>query len=277
LRGILLFGVNSAGKSTLMKSIGISILLAQIGYPVPAEYFEYYPYKSIFTRICGNDDILKGLSSFMVEILELNSILKRNNGNTLVIADELCRGTEVDSALYIVATMIEKLSKNNCSFITASHLHGLKNFDNIKKLENVKPYHLKVEYSDEKLIYNRKLSKGYGSNCYGIEVAKYIFEDKEIVKRIYEVSNSFEEMKMSRYNRELVLEKCEVCGSKEKLETHHIVFQKDFINGVNKNKYHIIKNDVSNLVVLCQYCHDEVDRKNIEIRGWNNNRLDYNL
>lgn len=277
LRGMLLFGVNSAGKSTLMKSVGISILLAQIGYPVPAKKFEYYPYKSIFTRICGNDDILKGLSSFMVEILELNSILKRNNKNTLVIADELCRGTEVDSALYIVATMIESLSKNNCSFITASHLHGLKNIPIINQLSNVKPYHLKVEYKDNNLIYNRKLSEGFGSECYGIEVAKYILEDKEIVNRIYEISNTFEEMKTSKYNSEIVLEKCSICNSKKNLETHHIVFQKDFIDGKHKKKLHLIKNDKSNLVVLCQKCHDEVDRNNIKIKGWKNNELQYKI
>jgi len=273
MRGMMLFGVNSAGKSTLMKSVGISILLAQIGYPVPSSKFEYYPYQSIFTRIVGNDDILKGLSSFMVEMLELNSILKRNNKNTLVIADELCRGTEVESAMYIVVSMIESLSKNNCSFITASHLHGLKKFDTINKLNNVKPYHLQVEYKDNKLIYNRKLREGYGSNCYGIEVAKYILEDNNIVERIYEISKQFEEMKTSRYNSEIVLEKCQICGCKKNLETHHIVFQKDFIENKHKKKLHLLKNDKSNLVVLCSKCHDEVDRNNIKIKGWKGGKL----
>lgn len=275
LRGILLFGVNSAGKSTLMKSIGISVLLAQIGYPVPATKFTYYPYQSIFTRISGNDDIMKGLSSFMVEIMELNSILKRNNKNTLVIADELCRGTEVESALYIVATMIEKLAQNNCSFITASHLHGLKTFKNIKKIEKVKPYHLKVEYKDNKLIYNRKLLPGYGSSYYGIEIAKYIFEDNKLIDRIYEISNHFEEIKSSKYNSEIIMENCEICKSKDNLETHHIVFQKDFIKNKHKTKFHLIKNNKCNLVTLCQSCHDEVDRNNINIKGWKNNKLIY--
>lgn len=275
MRGMMLFGVNSAGKSTLMKSVGIAILLAQIGYPIPAKKFEFYPYSSIFTRISGNDDILKGLSSFMVEILELNSILKRNNKNTLVIADELCRGTEVESALYIVATMIESLSKNNCSFITASHLHGLKNFSNINNLPNVKPFHLNVEYKNNNLIYNRKLTEGYGNKCYGIEVAKFILEDQEIVNRIYQISNSFENMKASKYNKEIIMEKCEICSHKENLETHHIVFQKDFVNGKCKKKFHLVKNDNSNLVVLCQKCHDEVDRNNIKIKGWKGSKLQY--
>ncbi|ADO67520.1 putative DNA mismatch repair protein MutS [Cafeteria roenbergensis virus] len=273
IRGVMLFGVNSAGKSTLMKSVGISVLLAQIGYPVPAAKFEFYPYQSIFTRIVGNDDILKGLSSFMVEMIELNSILKRNNKNTLVIADELCRGTEVESAMYIVTTMIEALSKNNCSFITASHLHGLKNFNVINNLQNVKPFHLKVEYKNNNLIYDRKLCEGYGSNCYGIEVAKYILEDQNIVNRIYEISNQFEEMKMSKYNSEIVLEKCQICESKQQLETHHIIFQKDFNDGKHKKKLHLIKNNKSNLVVLCSKCHDEVDRNNIKIEGWKNSKL----
>ena len=125
--GILLYGINSSGKSTLMKSIGLNVILAQIGYYVAAESFELNPYKSLFTRISGNDNLHRGLSSFMVEMIELTSILKRNNQNTLMIGDEICRGTDLKSSEIIVTYMLQTLSEAKTSFITATHLHDLTN------------------------------------------------------------------------------------------------------------------------------------------------------
>ena len=130
--GILLFGLNSAGKSSLQKSIGIAIIMAQMGYPVASKYFEFSPYQNLFTRISANDNIFKGLSSFALEISELRAIIKRSNENTLVIADEVCKGTEHKSSLIIVMTMLEILSKRKTSFITATHLHDLVNIERIK-------------------------------------------------------------------------------------------------------------------------------------------------
>ena len=137
LNGILLYGVNSSGKSSLMKAIGISIIIAQIGYFVPADSFKYKPYESLITRISGNDNIFKGLSSYTLELYEIKNILKRINNKTLVIADEVCKGTEHNSALIIVMTLLETLNNNKSSFITATHLHELINFDRIKKLEKL--------------------------------------------------------------------------------------------------------------------------------------------
>uniref|UniRef100_A0A6C0EEL0 DNA mismatch repair proteins mutS family domain-containing protein n=1 Tax=viral metagenome TaxID=1070528 RepID=A0A6C0EEL0_9ZZZZ len=76
-----------------MKSIGLNIILAQIGYFTASTSFEYFPYNSLFTRIVGTDNLFKGQSSFMVELTELMAILKRNNSNTLIIGDEICKGT----------------------------------------------------------------------------------------------------------------------------------------------------------------------------------------
>lgn len=274
LKGIVLYGVNSSGKSTLMKSIGINIILAQIGYPVSAEKFVYSPYYSIFTRILGNDNIYSGLSSFMVEMIELNAILNRNNKNTLVIADELCRGTEIDSANVIVVYMLEQLAKNNASFISASHLHQIMSFDSIKKLDTIKAYHLSVKYHKNNLIYNRELKEGQGNDFYGLEIAKYIIEDENFSNRTLELTNKLESLKTSKYNSKLVLEKCELCDSKDTLETHHIVFQKEFNKKlVNKNKFHLVKNDLNNLVCLCQKCHDDIDRNKIKIKKWVNNHI----
>ena len=87
--GMLLYGINAIGKSSLIKSIGICIIMAQTGFFVPCSKLLFKPYHHIFTRIVGNDNIFKGLSTFAVEMLELNNILKFCNENTLILGDEL--------------------------------------------------------------------------------------------------------------------------------------------------------------------------------------------
>jgi len=272
LNGILLYGINSSGKSTLMKSVGLNIILAQIGYYVAAKEFTYYPYNSIFTRICGNDDIYRGLSSFMVEMIELMSILKRNDKNTLVIGDEICRGTEEKSANIIVAYMLETLEKSKTSFITATHLHKIADLPCVKTLKTVKPFHLEVSYDDmnESIIYQRNLKEGQGDKFYGLQVAKYLMRDRDFNNRTSEIMQEFDDTcKKSRYNSDLVLDECYFCQSTEKLECHHINWQKDFDeNNINKEHPHIMKNKCYNLLVVCMKCHDMIDRNDINVKGW---------
>ena len=279
--GILLFGLNSAGKSSLQKSIGIAIIMAQMGYPVSAKSFSYSPYENLFTRISSNDNIFKGLSSFALEISELRAILKRSNANTLVIADEVCRGTEHKSSLIIVLTMLEILSNKKASFITATHLHDIIKIERLANISNIKMYHIHVEYNESTntIIYDRKLSSGSGDNFYGLNVAKYLIADKyfmklanEIKKEVFEIADLVPD-KLSNYNNLVYMDKCHICDKQPKkteipLETHHIIFQKDFKNGLNNNRFHIQKNHKSNLVVLCSNCHDMIDNKKINIIEW---------
>jgi DNA mismatch repair protein MutS len=286
--GILLFGLNSAGKSSLQKSIGISIIMAQMGYPVAAKEFIYCPYKALLTRISSNDNLFKGLSSFALEMSELRSILKRSNKNTLVICDELCKGTEQKSSLIIVMTMLEILSSNKTSFITATHLHELCSIKRLQELSNIKLYHLHVDYDEENnlITYDRILKEGSGESFYGLNVAKYLISDNNfmsiannIKKDIFELPDLYSN-KISNYNTNLYMDKCQICNHQPKskeipLETHHIIFQKDFINGINQNKFHIQKNHRANLVVLCNKCHDKIDTNEIIINGWNDSNKNY--
>ncbi len=270
--GILLYGIHSSGKSTLMKSIGLSIILAQIGYYVPATSFIYKPYKNIFTRIIGNDNIYRSMSSFMVEMIELMAILKRNNNNTLVIADELAKGTEEKSANILVAYMLETLSKNNTSFITATHLHSISELPSVKNINNIKIMHIKVSYNDVKdiLIYDRELSIGQGDKYYGVMVAKYMMKNDNFNKRTKELEMEYDNyhIKKSNYNKDLLMIECHICKCKDHLETHHINFQKDCDEVKVKNKPHIKKNANYNLVILCSKCHDKIDRNEIIVNGW---------
>jgi DNA mismatch repair protein MutS len=281
--GILLYGINSSGKSTLMKSIGLNIILAQIGYFVASETFTFSPYTSLFTRIVGNDNMYKGLSSFMVEMMELTSILKRNNKNTLVIGDEICRGTEEKSANIIVAYMLETLSNSGSSFITATHLHKVASMDCIQKLNRVKAKHLKITYDsdNDQLIYDRHLSDGQGETFYGLQVAKFLMKDAIFNNRTTEILKEYDEIniKKSNYNDDFMIE-CHICCAKKNLESHHIIPQKDFDeNETHKTNKHIKKNHYSNLVTLCESCHDKIDTDEIVINGWietsNGKKLDY--
>jgi DNA mismatch repair protein MutS len=283
--GILLYGINSSGKSTLMKSIGINIIMAQIGYYTSATKFIFNPYENLFTRIMGNDNIFRGMSSFMVEMMELMAILKRNNNKTFVLGDEICRGTEEKSANIIVAYMLETLQKNNTSFITATHLHSIANMESVKKLDRVIPMHLKVEYDniDEKLIFSRNLEYGQGDKYYGVMVAKYLMKNNNFNIRTKELEEEYDgyKIKQSNYNKDNWMIECHLCKDKNNLETHHINFQKDCNENYVIDKPHIKKNSNANIVNLCRECHDMIDNGKIVINGWldtsNGRILDYSI
>ena len=257
-----------------MKSIGLNLIMAQAGFYVAAETFEYYPYHKIFTRICGNDNIFKGHSSFAVEMLELRNILNRCDERSLILGDELCKGTESISALAIVASGICSLTKKKSQFIFATHLHGLNEFNEINDIQSLKTFHLSVHRDDNgKLIYNRKLSEGSGDTLYGLEVCKSMDMDLEFIKKadyfrdklINKDKYNFE-TKESKYNKNLIMNMCEVCKIKKAVETHHIKYQQD----ADENNFidHVYKNNESNLVPLCKECHDAETYGKLNIKGW---------
>jgi DNA mismatch repair protein MutS len=287
LKGMLIYGLNSSGKSVLMKAVGLSVIMAQCGMYVPAKSFELAPYSSIYTRITGNDNLFKGLSSFTLEMVELNAIIKRADKSSLVIGDEVCRGTEHISGNAIVASTIVSLSDSGSTFIFATHLHELIHLECIKSLESVKAYHLSVDFDPktDSLIYDRQLKEGSGDKVYGILVAKYIIQNKNFIdltlKIKNELTNTFDTMisgKKSRYNSEVYVYKCQLCekntikGDVLPLETHHINFQKDCTEGKNskvnkENKDHILKNSSANLIVICDDCHNKIHDGEINIKG----------
>ena len=277
LKGLLIYGLNSSGKSVLMKAIGLSIIMAQSGFYVPAEHFIYYPYKALYTRITSNDNLFRGMSSYMLEMTELNAILKRSDEYTLVIGDEICRGTEYISGNAIVAASILKLSELKSTFVFATHLHELMDLDIIKSKSNIKAFHLSVscDSNGNKLIYDRILKSGTGERIYGITVAKHIIKDIDFINAAFDIKNQLltrnnkfpTNVKTSRYNSNLIIDKCELCESKEKLETHHINFQQNSKDGFIIDKPHIKMNHISNLIVLCDSCHDKIHSGEIKLNG----------
>lgn len=285
--GILLYGLNSSGKSALMKSVGLAIILAQIGYYVPATRFEYDPYTSIYARITGNDNMFKAESSFLLEMHELDAIINRSEGNglnTLVIGDEVCRGTESISGISLVASTLVHLSEQNTSFIFSSHLHELTEISQVKALENMQVFHLHVEYDTvtNSLKYFRNLRSGSGPSIYGLLVAKSVIKNTKFINIAEQIKKNlmaeFDKKlvtKKSNYNNQLLIRCCAMCqytpinDSDKELETHHINFQKNCsADGKIKAKPHLSKNELYNLVVLCRKCHESVHNGKITINGY---------
>ena len=264
--GILLFGTNSVGKTSLIKALGIAVIMAQSGFYVPCESFTFSPYKYIFTRIIGNDNIFKGLSTFGVEMSELRVILNNCDHNSLILGDELCSGTEIDSALSIFNASLEIMTSRNSNFIFATHFHELPHMKTMKVLQGVKYKHLKVQYDNEtqKMYYDRKMHDGQGDTIYGLEVCKSLKLPDDFLKRCYEIRDICIEnkdnvllMKSSKYNKDKLRSMCEFCEEEIGTEVHHLQYQCDANNNnYIENSFH--KNHVANLSCVCSSCHDHI-------------------
>ncbi len=277
MHGVLLYGINSSGKSSLMKSIGIAVIMAQAGFYVPASSMRFCLFDSLFTRIRGDDNIAKGLSSFAVEMLELKNIFNRATKHSLILGDEISHSTETTSGVSIVASAILKLAKQQSLFVFATHLHQIPQIPEIEKLSNIVCLHLSVVYSkkDDKLIFDRKLAHGSGSSVYGLEFAKSLHMDREFLdtansirKRLSDEYDSIERLgqkKRSKYNKNLYVTTCSICGESVD-DVHHIKEQ----NQADENGFidHMDKDHKYNLIPLCKKHHQMVHEGRIVINGF---------
>ena len=275
--GVLLYGINSSGKSSLMKSIGLSVILAQSGFFVPAVEFRLGLYDKLFTRIVSQDNLYKGLSTFAVEMMELKNIFNRANEHSLILGDEISQGTETESALAIVSSAILKLISLKSTFIFATHLHQLENIPQLQNLKHLIFLHLGIKYDSDNdtLIYNRVLQLGMGDSLYGLEFAKSLHMDKEFLHTAQTIrenlsQNSSEikklhKQKSSKYHKNLYLSTCALCTEHVE-EVHHISAQKEANNEGNIEHFH--KNHKYNLIPLCKKHHQLVHEGKIQISGF---------
>lgn len=285
--GVLIYGLNCSGKSTFMKAIGLALILAQIGYYVPASSFVYEPYMSLYARITGNDNVFKGLSCFGLEMTELDAILLRceaQGETTMVIGDEVCRGTEILSAKALVASAIVGLSEFRTSFIFSSHLHEIPEIDEVAALKNLRVFHMAAEYdaNNDCLVHNHVLTPGIGPKDYGIMVAKYYVKNAKFLTRAETIKKRLmsEPMtddiptKVSHFNSDRVVKCCAICyhrplNLQRELECHHIHFQHNCLSdGKIRAKPYLSKNKLYNLVILCRDCHVAVHSGEISISGY---------
>jgi DNA mismatch repair protein MutS len=267
--GIILYSMNSCGKTSLMKSFGLSVIMAQSGCFVPASSFSFYPFKCIMTRILSRDNFMKGQSSFVAEMSELRAILKRATGpSTLVLADEITHGTEHTSGSAIFVSSVETLAKRNVNFMFTTHLHNVYPF--VRDIPNVRTFHLSVKFKEDDIVFERKLKDGPGGSIYGLEVCEHLNMDTELLARAFQLRNiitpdkadteiCIDKMTPTKYNRNKIKNVCEMCGycprlpTDSPLDTHHIKHQAEADeNGIIDGTSVHAK---SNLKVLCKKCH----------------------
>nr|YP_010323082.1 MutS-like protein [Parasphaerasclera valdiviae]UKP87994.1 MutS-like protein [Parasphaerasclera valdiviae] len=270
-KGMLIFSVNGAGKSTLLRAIGVNVILAQAGMYVAADSFKLRPYHYLITRILGGDDLHKGQGTFEVEMRDLSTILKLANYNSLILGDEICHGTEVNSGLAILAATIERLTVARTSFVLSTHLHQVCSLID----SPVRYYHLSViQREDLGIIYERKLKPGPGPSQYGIEIMGHIINDKEFYNNALKYrklinwkspsrskSSSLTVFRPSKYNAQVFIDSCEICGAPAEA-IHHIKPKR--LCG----EYSFNLNRRSNLVPVCSSCHLDIHRNKISILGW---------
>lgn len=263
--GMLMYGVNGSGKSIYAKSIAVNLVMAQAGFFVPADSFEYYPFARMFTRINCDDDLYQNSSSFVMEMKELNTILRLSNKNSLVIGDELCKGTEDASAIGIVSAAIEFLVDTDVKFIFSSHLHILPQLSELKKYiqtDKLRIKHMETVFENNEWVYKHTIGDGQGDGVYGIEIAQHILHCPRLITRarqtrnhVMSTKNEMISTRKSRYTKEYE-KPCEHCGSTKQIEHHHIEHQHEFEKQQSK-----IKNKKSNLMWLCKTCHLKVHDK----------------
>ena len=189
----IITGPNMAGKSTYMRQVALITLMAQVGSFVPAESANIGVVDKIFTRVGASDDLSMGQSTFMVEMMEVATILKEATQNSLVILDEIGRGTSTYDGLSIAWAVAEYIAdKEKCGAKTlfATHYHELTELED--KLEGIKNYSIAVKEKGEDIIFLRKIIEGGTDESYGIHVAKLAGVPKAVTTKANEILRSLE-------------------------------------------------------------------------------------
>ena len=193
----IITGPNMAGKSTYMRQVALISLMAQVGSFVPATQAKLGVVDKIFTRVGASDDLSMGQSTFMVEMMEVATILKEATANSLVILDEIGRGTSTYDGLSIAWAVAEYIAdKEKCGAKTlfATHYHEL--IELADKQEGIKNYSIAVKEKGEDIIFLRKIVEGGTDESYGIHVARLAGVPKNVTKRANEILRSLERKSM---------------------------------------------------------------------------------
>jgi DNA mismatch repair protein MutS len=188
---IIITGPNMAGKSALLRQTALIVLMAQMGSFVPAESARIGYIDKIFTRVGASDNISQGESTFMVEMTEASEILNNLSSRSLVLFDELGRGTSTYDGISIAWAIVEYIHEHNSAkTLFATHYHELNEME--KSFKRIKNYNVSVKEIDNRMIFMRKLISGGSEHSFGIHVAKMAGMPKSIVKRAEEILKQLE-------------------------------------------------------------------------------------
>ena len=193
-RCAIITGPNMAGKSTYMRQVALIVLVAQIGCFVPAQSAEIGVVDAIFTRVGASDDLASGQSTFMVEMSEVADILKNATKNSLLILDEIGRGTSTFDGMSIARAVLEFVAekkKLGAKALFATHYHELTEMEN--ELAGVKNYNIAVKKRGDDITFLRRIVRGAADDSYGIEVAKLSGIPESVIKRAKEILKKTEE------------------------------------------------------------------------------------
>lgn len=199
-------GPNMGGKSTFMRQVTLIVILAQMGSYVPAKSAIIPIFDQLFTRIGASDDILSGQSTFMVEMFEANNALQNATKNSLIIFDEIGRGTSTYDGMSLAKAMIEFIATNiKAKTLFSTHYHELvqlaENFDNIEN------YHVEVYEKDGDVTFLYKMIPGQADRSYGINVAKLAGLPESIIDRSNEILSELESKRVVNSNQKIIMEK----------------------------------------------------------------------
>lgn len=196
-RTMIITGPNMAGKSTYMRQVALITLMAHIGSFVPAQKANIALTDKIFTRVGASDDLAFGQSTFMVEMSEVSNILKQATNNSLIVLDEVGRGTSTFDGLSIAWSVMEYLSKTlKAKTLFATHYHELTELEGL--LEGVKNYRINVKEFNDTIIFLRKIVRGGANKSFGIEVAKLAGLPENVITRAKEILHTLEENEINK-------------------------------------------------------------------------------
>ena len=188
---LIITGPNMAGKSTYMREFAITVIMAQIGCFVPAKKCTLPIFDQIFTRIGASDDLVSGDSTFMVEMKEANEAITNATNNSLIIFDELGRGTATYDGLSLAQAIIEYIHNNiKCKTLFSTHYHELTKLED--HFENLKNVHVSALEENGNITFLHKIKNGSVDKSYGIHVAKLANLPKSLIKRANEILSDYE-------------------------------------------------------------------------------------
>ena len=194
---LLITGPNMAGKSTYMRQLAITVIMAQIGCFVPAREATLPIFDAIFTRIGASDDLVSGESTFMVEMKEANNAISNATSNSLVLFDELGRGTATFDGMALAQAIIEYIHDNiKCKTLFSTHYHELTDLEN--NLVNLKNIHVSAHEEDGNITFLHKIKKGSIDKSYGIHVAKLASLPDSLIKRANQILSVYESKEKKR-------------------------------------------------------------------------------
>ena len=194
---LLITGPNMAGKSTYMRQLAITVIMAQIGCFIPADNATMKIFDAIYTRIGASDDLVSGESTFMVEMTEANNAISNATNNSLILFDELGRGTATFDGMALAQAIIEYIhDKIGAKTLFSTHYHELTDLD--KTLKHLKNVHVSAYEENGNLTFLHKIENGSGDKSYGIHVAKLAKLPNSLIERANKILDVYEKKENKR-------------------------------------------------------------------------------